>query len=68
MELGVPPYLINATVLGVLAQRLVRTLCPQCKAKDESATRADLAEPWSSHGRSMAATGPTRRWAAWTAA
>lgn len=31
MELGVPPYLINATVLGVMAQRLVRTLCPHCK-------------------------------------
>jgi len=31
VELGVPPYLINATVLGVMAQRLVRTLCPECK-------------------------------------
>jgi len=31
MELGIPPYLIRATVLGVMAQRLVRTLCPSCK-------------------------------------
>lgn len=31
MELGLPPYLINATVTGVMAQRLVRTLCPHCK-------------------------------------
>ena len=31
MELGVPAYLINATLLGVMAQRLVRTLCPKCK-------------------------------------
>jgi len=31
LELGVPAYLINATVLGVMAQRLVRTLCPHCK-------------------------------------
>ena len=31
LELGIPPYLINATVLGVMAQRLVRTLCAQCK-------------------------------------
>ncbi|NND00577.1 MAG: type II/IV secretion system protein, partial [Gammaproteobacteria bacterium] len=31
MELGVPAYLINATLLGVMAQRLVRTLCPHCK-------------------------------------
>jgi general secretion pathway protein E len=31
LELGVPAYLIRATVLGVMAQRLVRTLCPHCK-------------------------------------
>ncbi|MET1253508.1 GspE/PulE family protein [Aliikangiella maris] len=30
-DIGVPPYLINATLLGVMAQRLVRTLCPHCK-------------------------------------
>lgn len=29
-DLGVPYYLINATLLGVMAQRLVRTLCPHC--------------------------------------
>ena len=32
LELGIAPYLIKATVLGVMAQRLVRTLCPHCKA------------------------------------
>ena len=31
LELGVPSYMINATLLGVVAQRLVRTLCPDCK-------------------------------------
>ena len=53
MELGIPPYLINATVLGVLAQRLVRTLCKQCKERDETATREALAEfvkPWTISG------------------
>ena len=30
-EIGVPPYLITATLIGVVAQRLVRTLCPHCK-------------------------------------
>jgi general secretion pathway protein E len=29
----VPAYLLNATVIGVMAQRLVRTLCPHCKEK-----------------------------------
>ena len=48
-DLGVPPYLINATVIGVLAQRLVRTLCPACKQPDEQADLAPLAQvahPW----------------------
>jgi general secretion pathway protein E len=31
LDLGVPSYLLNATVLGIMAQRLVRTLCPHCK-------------------------------------
>jgi general secretion pathway protein E len=31
LDLGVPPFLISSTVLGVMAQRLVRTLCPHCK-------------------------------------
>jgi len=31
LELGVPHYLIKATLLGVMAQRLVRLLCPHCK-------------------------------------
>jgi len=35
LELGVPAYLISATVLGVMAQRLVRTLCPHCKEPDD---------------------------------
>lgn len=33
LDLGVPYYLINSTVIGIMAQRLVRTLCPNCKAK-----------------------------------
>ena len=35
LDLGVPSYLINSTVLGVMAQRLVRTLCPHCKAPSD---------------------------------
>ena len=31
LDLGVPAYLIASTVIGVMAQRLVRTLCPSCK-------------------------------------
>ncbi|MBK9021323.1 MAG: type II/IV secretion system protein [Sulfuritalea sp.] len=53
VELGVPPYLLSATVIGVMAQRLIRTLCPACKqpgglrAEDEAAWNA-LVAPWKS--------------------
>ena len=53
VDLGVPPYLIGATVVGVLAQRLVRTLCPACKQPDEGTTRETLQEvvkPWRMNG------------------
>jgi len=53
MELGVPAYLINATLLGVLAQRLVRTLCSNCREKDHSASPevlTDLVKPWQLNG------------------
>ena len=35
LDLGVPSYMIKATVLGIMAQRLVRTLCPHCKAPED---------------------------------
>ena len=31
-DMGVEPYLLASSLLGVLAQRLVRTLCPACRA------------------------------------
>jgi general secretion pathway protein E len=36
LDLGVPAYLISATLIGVLAQRLVRQLCPSCCQPDPS--------------------------------
>ena len=53
MELGVPPYLLNATLLGVLAQRLVRVLCPQCKQPDTELGAEALTQvmsPWKFQG------------------
>ena len=44
LDLGVPPYMINATLLGVMGQRLVRTLCPHCKQPQP--LRADESELW----------------------
>lgn len=36
LDMGLEPFLITSTVTGVLAQRLVRQLCPGCKAPDEA--------------------------------
>lgn len=49
VELGVPSYLVNATLIGVLAQRLVRTLCPHCKQPADPIDPkvwAELIAPW----------------------
>ncbi|MDE1997603.1 MAG: type II/IV secretion system protein, partial [Burkholderiales bacterium] len=53
-DLGVPSYLISATVIGVLAQRLVRVLCPNCKQPDTELSHETLAEvirPWRMSGK-----------------
>ena len=48
IEIGVPAYLINATLIGVVAQRLVRKLCPHCKGESEPNLRdwEALIKPW----------------------
>ena len=51
-EIGIPAYLINATLLGVMAQRLTRRLCPACKEPteiDEDTWNA-LTAPWKMNG------------------
>lgn len=35
MDMGIEPFLINAALQGVLAQRLARTICPHCKSAQE---------------------------------
>ncbi len=34
LDLGVEPYLVASSLIGVLAQRLVRRICPHCKVED----------------------------------
>ncbi|MFT6791728.1 MAG: general secretion pathway protein E [Cellvibrionaceae bacterium] len=48
LDLGLPGFLIKSTLLGVMAQRLVRTLCPHCKeGGDISQTEwNNLVKPW----------------------
>jgi general secretion pathway protein E len=48
LDIGVEPFLLHSTILGVLAQRLVRTLCPHCRESTtvDEATWQSLAYPW----------------------
>jgi len=48
LELGVPHYLLKATLLGLMAQRLVRTLCPHCKTpvQLDADDWQTLTKPW----------------------
>ena len=41
IDMGVEPFLLSSSLVGVLAQRLVRVLCPDCKAPRE-ANRTEL--------------------------
>ncbi|MFZ5655105.1 MAG: GspE/PulE family protein [Pseudomonadota bacterium] len=48
LDLGVPAHLLKVTLNGVMAQRLVRTLCPHCARSgpvDDNVWRA-LVQPW----------------------
>jgi general secretion pathway protein E len=48
LDLNVPAYLLQSTLLGVMAQRLLRTLCPHCKEQHEieDAAWELLTAPW----------------------
>ncbi|MCX2782212.1 GspE/PulE family protein [Microbulbifer thermotolerans] len=48
LDLGLPHYLLKSTVIGVMAQRLVRTLCPACKRKGTISEEdwQTLVRPW----------------------
>jgi general secretion pathway protein E len=50
LDIGVPPYLLHTTILAVMAQRLVRTLCPLCReaATIDDSTWKMLIAPWQS--------------------
>ena len=56
LDMGVPAYLLAAALTGVVAQRLVRRLCPHCREPSEEALPA-WAEGASSTGRLWRATG-----------
>ena len=45
-DLGIQPFLTSATILGVMAQRLLRTLCPHCKQAVDVEADSEIAIQW----------------------
>jgi general secretion pathway protein E len=60
LDLGVAPFLLNATLIGVMAQRLVRTLCPHCKAQHDTLPE----DAWEGMIKPFRARRPSSAWRA----
>jgi type II secretory ATPase GspE/PulE/Tfp pilus assembly ATPase PilB-like protein len=61
LSLGVHPHFLASSLLGVIAQRLVRTLCPECKKSfemDESMHTFDEVARWLEPGQGQVLHGP----------
>ncbi len=46
MDIGVESFLLSSTIRGILAQRLVRVICPHCREKDPSAVSREEMAPF----------------------
>ena len=42
LDIGLPPYVVAASLIGVVAQRLLRTICPECKVRETPARLLQL--------------------------
>ncbi|MCE3606879.1 type II secretion system ATPase GspE [Massilia sp. P8910] len=50
LDMGIEPFLLSSSLLGVMAQRLVRKLCEHCKVRDEVETPQGRAVQWKAVG------------------
>ena len=46
IDMGVEPYMIGDAVVGIIAQRLVRRLCPECKVGHEATKQEKILLDW----------------------
>jgi type IV pilus assembly protein PilB len=46
IDMGVEPYLLSSALIGVVAQRLVRTICPSCKTTFQAAPELKARHGW----------------------
>lgn len=57
VEMGVEPYLLSSALIGVMAQRLVRKICPSCKTTYTSPPELAAAYKWKGPGHLKLAKG-----------
>ena len=57
VDMGVEPFLLSSSLLGVLAQRLVRKLCPHCRRQDAAGQWHAVGCPPCSHTGYLGRTG-----------
>jgi type IV pilus assembly protein PilB len=57
LDMGVDPFLLSTSLIGVMSQRLVRVLCPHCKVQNDATEEeaallegSGIARPWHSIG------------------
>ncbi len=57
IDMGIEPYLINAAILGFVAQRLARTICPSCRTSYYPPPQLLKSVGWESRGNELFARG-----------
>ena len=50
IEMGIEPYLLSSALIGVIAQRLIRTVCPECKTSYAASAEEIERFHWQGHG------------------
>ena len=50
IEMGIEPYLLSSALIGVIAQRLIRTICPECKTSYAASPEEIERFHWQDHG------------------
>ncbi len=57
IDMGVQPYLLSSALIGAVGQRLVRTICPECKTETTAPPELVKAYGWDEHARIRLASG-----------
>jgi type IV pilus assembly protein PilB len=57
LEMGIEPYLLSSSLIGVIAQRLIRTICPDCKSTYIASAEDIERHGWQQHGQIRLAKG-----------